>query len=305
MSQKKLVSVIIPTYKRAKNLTRAIDSVLNQTYKNVEIIVVDDNEPSSKYRLETKKIMEKYQNLNNVIYLTHEKNKGGSAARNTGFRFSKGEYIMFLDDDDEFLPIKIEAQVNCLDNLDESWGVCYTNYIRKNNGVTTYYSAEKREGYLLTEVLMRNLFVHAGCNLMIRRSVVKEVQGFDESFVRNQDIEFLARILMKYKIAHVDVLGLVKHFDDRQPISKSYEEITEYYLEKFNPIIRNLPEEDSKKVYKMIDLQSFRNYILSSGKRKKALKLVLSGNLSIILVIRYMFHLINRKIRKKVYGFKI
>lgn len=304
MAPQKLVSVIIPTYKRADNLSRALDSILKQTYKNIEVIVVDDNNPATEYRRSTEGFMKKYEAYTNIVYLKHEKNKNGSAARNTGFRQSTGDYIMFLDDDDELLPKKVVAQVNCLNSLDESWGACYTNYIRKNNGVTFVNNAEKREGYLLREVLMRNLFVHAGCNLMIRRSVVAEINGFDETFIRNQDIEFLSRILVKYKLAYVDVMGLIKHFEDRQPINISFEEITEHYMKKFSTIINELSEEDQNKVHQMIKLQLFRNYITSNGKRKQALKQVQSGELSLGLITKYMLHLLNRKLSKKAYGFK-
>ena len=96
-----LVSVIIPTYKRPDYLDRAIDSVLNQTYNNIEIIVVDDNNPNTEGRERTEKIMRRYENNPHVIYIKHEYNKNGSAARNTGFKASHGVYLAFLDDDDQ------------------------------------------------------------------------------------------------------------------------------------------------------------------------------------------------------------
>lgn len=305
MRVEQLVSVIIPTYKRADTLPRAIDSVLKQTYKNIEILVVDDNDPLSNYRRDTEDVMRKYQHFTNVIYLRHERNKNGSAARNTGFRHSNGEYIMFLDDDDEFLPEKVGAQVECLNRLDDSWGACYTNYVREKNGVITVYGAEKREGRLLKEELMRNLFVHAGSNLMIRKTIVDEIEGFDESFMRNQDIEFLSRILIKYKLAYVDVMGLVVHIHERISSKKNFEEITAEYLKKFAPIINNLSEDDRNSIAKMINLQIFRNRITSVGERKKAVQQVLSGDLSLGLMCRYLFYLLNRKISKKAYGFKM
>ena len=98
-----LVSVIIPTFQRAKYIERAIDSVLNQTYKNFEIIVVDDNDQESEARKEMIKRMDKYSSDSRIIYIKHEKNKNGAAARNTGINVAKGEYITFLDDDDYFL----------------------------------------------------------------------------------------------------------------------------------------------------------------------------------------------------------
>lgn len=305
MSESKLVSIIIPTYKRADTLSRAIDSVLRQTYKNLEIIVVDDNNPASESRKHTEKAMEKYRNCNKVLYIKHEKNKNGSAARNTGFRHSSGQYIMFLDDDDEFMPDKVKAQVGLLDSLDNSWGACYTNYVRKLKGKIAAYGAEKRSGNLLTQELMRNLFIHAGSNLLIRRCVVDDIGGFDESFPRNQDVEFLIRILKKYKLGYIDIFGLVVNINYRTEKSiPDFICVTEQYIQKFKPIISLLPEKDQKRVYKMLHLQIFRHYI-SSWKIKTAAQTVIKNNIPIIDVIRYLVYLAKRFATKKAYGFDL
>src|SRR3989338_8677774 len=100
------VSVIIPTHNRPELLKRAVKSVLNQTYKDLEVIVVDDG-------LE-KRADETVNSFNDsrLKYIQHPEEKGGSAARNTGIKNSSGEFIAFLDDDDEWLPEKLEIQIN-------------------------------------------------------------------------------------------------------------------------------------------------------------------------------------------------
>ena len=103
-----LVTVVIPTYNRPVYLKRCIDSVLNQTYKRIEIIVVDDNNPDTEARKETEAIIAEFVSAGQVKYIQHERNKNGSAARNTGWKASHGEYITFLDDDDEIHATKIE-----------------------------------------------------------------------------------------------------------------------------------------------------------------------------------------------------
>src|SRR5699024_12674415 len=91
-----LVSVIIPTYGQPTNLITSINSVLDQDYSAVEIILVDDNNPDTDARLKTEKLMfENFNEISNVKYLKHEVNKNGSAARNTGFKYSHGKYICF------------------------------------------------------------------------------------------------------------------------------------------------------------------------------------------------------------------
>ena len=108
MNNTPLVSVVIPTYGRSNLLGRAIDSVLNQTYGNIEIIVVDDNGIGNSHQRQTEELLQKYIERNEIIYIKHQKNSGGSVARNTGIRSSKGEYVALLDDDDEWFPDKLE-----------------------------------------------------------------------------------------------------------------------------------------------------------------------------------------------------
>lgn len=105
------ISVVIPTYKRSDYLCKAIDSVLAQTYPNFEIIVVDDNGDDSPYRETTKETMQKYAEDPRVRYLPQPENKGGAVARNVGIGAAEGEFITFLDDDDEYLPEKLAVQI--------------------------------------------------------------------------------------------------------------------------------------------------------------------------------------------------
>lgn len=106
------VSVIIPTYKRAKFLIRAVNSVLFQTYENVEVVVVDDNGNGTKNQKAVETLLQKrFGNLEKLVYLKSESNVGGAAARNFGAGKSTGDYLCFLDDDDVFLPNKIKDQL--------------------------------------------------------------------------------------------------------------------------------------------------------------------------------------------------
>lgn len=301
----KLVSVIIPTFKRSDILSRAIDSVLAQRYKNVEIIVVDDNSPETNERTLTENVMSRYNDVDKIIYIKHDANRNGSAARNTGFGASQGYYVMFLDDDDEFTGDKISKQVERLEYLGESWGACYSDYIRKKHKRTVMYSAEKREGNLLKEELMRNLFIHAGSNLMLRRKVVEELGGFDESFTRNQDIEFMVRLLLKYKLAYTNELGLIVHTRETKVNFGNFENITRDYLKKFDHTIKSLPRNDQVDIYKMIGLQLVRFQIFSNKNIRKAFQLMKDESIGMVLTMRYFLHLFRRKITKKAYGFKL
>ena len=107
-----LISVIIPTYKRIDTLERALDSVFNQTYTNIELIVVDDNAKFPETREKVEKIIEKYNGK--IKLIKNKDNLGGGLSRNEGIKVASGKYIAFLDDDDEYYPEKLEKQYSLL-----------------------------------------------------------------------------------------------------------------------------------------------------------------------------------------------
>lgn len=185
MEENKLVSIIIPTYKRADMLSRAINSVLNQTYANIEVIVVDDNNPDTEYRKSTENVMQQYRDDHRVVYIQHEKNKNGAAARNTGLSISKGEFISFLDDDDSYLPQKIEKQVKYLN--EHKHNAVYCGRIQKGKEVLGKYSGD------LSQQILSLSFSPTTPALMFRSFAIKLIGGFDESFKRHQDFELLLR----------------------------------------------------------------------------------------------------------------
>lgn len=301
----KLVSIIIPTYKRPETLSRAINSVLNQTYRPIEIFVVDDNDPNTEYRESTEMVMKGYVNNPLITYIKHEKNKNGSAARNTGARYSKGAYLAFLDDDDEYLPTKIEAQVNRLEELNSSWGICYSRYYRKCGNKIISVSGETREGNVWFYELCRNFWHGGGTGPLVRRKVFMEVGGFDESFERNQDYEYMIKITKKYKLAFVDNIGHVCYVDAYHEIKQSYDMILNNFIKTFQKEIDTLPANDKVRFNRMIGLQSIRQYLFSEHDILKSYKVMKENNISIYLALKYICHLIYRKIFKISCGFDI
>lgn len=192
------VSVIIPTYKGSETLKRAIDSVLGQNgFDRFEIIVVDDNPPESRERKETETVMEQYRDNAEIQYVQHIRNLNGAAARNTGFRHSSGELICFLDDDDVFLPEKLRLQADYMDKHPE-FGASYTWRIQNCGDIVKY----NKTGNLEKEILLLDFFPTT-ITIMIRRACFEALNGFDESFWRHQDFEFLIRFFRKFKIGVV------------------------------------------------------------------------------------------------------
>lgn len=299
-----LVSVVIPTYSRPTFLKRCIESVLNQTYKNIEIFVVDDNNPDTDARRLTEEVMQQYANNPVVRYLQHEKNRNGSAARNTGWKKATGKYITYLDDDDEIANTKIEKQVECLENLDPSWGACYTGYrLIKEHG-DDQISTEKRCGNVYLDALMRTMFMGSGSNLFIRKSVVDEIGGYDESFQRNQDIEFMVRVLESHKLAYIDEV-LLTIYQEGQRVSRTFEQLDGYalhYLARFSDRIDALDKNNKERVISVISLERCR---VAFYKKKffKGIRILVANKVRIIYVIRYIRYLFHRARTRQSYGF--
>lgn len=185
-----LVSVVLPTHNRARLLERALRNVLAQTHRRLEIIVVDDASAD-----ETSAAVRGIGDAR-IHYLRHTSNKGGAAARNTGILAATGEYIAFLDDDDEWEPDKIEKQL-C---LMQHYAVTICGYHGEEQGLARRYQSRPTVG--LSE-LRRGFFRGGGTSaLMARTHVLREIL-FDESLPRCQDWDLCIRIAKRYEIGYL------------------------------------------------------------------------------------------------------
>jgi hypothetical protein BACCOPRO_00943 len=241
-----LVSVIIPTYARSLYIHRAIESILAQTYKNIEIIVVDDNGKGTENQIGTYQILKTYIEKQQIIYISHDKNRNGAAARNTGIFNAKGDYICFLDDDDEFFPDKIEKQVEVLINLDSSWGGVYCNsidrIIKKDKTIEKFIQNHPSKNLKEDLLLCKTRF--GSSSLMLRKEICIQIGGFDETFKRHQDWEFLVRILQQYKLKLVEPDKALIYYNilptnTNKPSNKNIATFREKYLEKFKTDIES------------------------------------------------------------------
>ena len=193
------VSVVIPTFKNRGGLQHSINSVVSQDYEGlIEIIIVDDNSPNSKYRILTERLMERYKDNPKVIYLKHDVNKNGAAARNTGIKASNGDFVALLDDDDIFLPGKLTKQINfLLENPKYDAAYCLARQNGKIRSNRILCGNCSRDIFLLES----NFFTPT---LIFRREALLALNGFDESFRRHQDYELLLRFFNKgYQIGCV------------------------------------------------------------------------------------------------------
>jgi glycosyltransferase involved in cell wall biosynthesis len=186
------VSIVIPTYNRVKLLERAIESVLSQTFKNFELIVVDDASTDG-----TEKLMERYCRLDGrVEYVRLEQNTKGTKPRNVGIMKSKGKFIALLDSDDEWVANKLEVQLNFIKETNRSNVVCFTNLLIKENGKLLRRSYNKKYyGQDIIDYMFINntdTWVQAS-TYMFEAELGKETL-FDPELRKHQDIDFCLRL---------------------------------------------------------------------------------------------------------------
>ncbi len=269
------ISVIIPTYNDAKTISRAISSALGQTVSVDEIIIVDDDSED-----DTKAVVQAFDD-DRIEYVRHDQNQGGSAARNTGLEYASGDYIAYLDADDEWLPRKLEKQLDELKSRSNSWVAVHCNRtwdVSLHSKVAFALSAiigrkkseVPKEGgdELIKEVLTLNLSTGAS-TLLVKRGTVEAIGGFDPEFPRHQDWEFLIRILQQGKIAYVDESMVIKHGTGR-PSVEAYEEGKQVLLTNFVDEIEEL-EAKGYDITHIQQLQLTKLYI-ADGKLREGFK---------------------------------
>lgn len=211
-----LVSVVIPTYKRGgRFLERALYSALNQTYTNYEIIVVDDNDPETSYRRETEMAIAKFSNYPRIRYIRHGKNMGGAVARNTGIREAKGSWVAFLDDDDEWLPAKIEKQIEKAEQSNVP-NLAFIYCILKRvdgQGNIKGFRGRRISGNLLKYQMMHR--ITKTTSMLVKKDVLNAINGF-RALDCGQDYDLILRILaFGYEIEIVEeVLAVVYEHND-------------------------------------------------------------------------------------------
>ncbi|MBW1707097.1 MAG: glycosyltransferase [Deltaproteobacteria bacterium] len=210
------VSIIIPTYNRAHLVERAINSVLNQTYCDFELIVVDDASTDNTQEV-IKSIGDK-----RIRYIRHGANRGGSAARNTGIGLSEGKYIALLDDDDEWLPAKLEKQVNAFEEVSDKVGLIYTgSEVREegNNAPLKTYIPRFR-GNVRNRLLMGPT-VCGSQSVLIKRECFSKAGVFDESLKSCQDWDMWKRISEDYDFDFVPAV-LARTYLHSEQISSNF-----------------------------------------------------------------------------------
>ena len=222
------ISVIIPTYNRKHTLQRAIDSVLAQTFKPYEIIIVDDGSKDG-----TKEWL--LQNYPSVQYI-HQPNNGVSSARNKGIQISQGSWIALLDSDDEWMPEKLEYQSKFIEvNRDSSF--CHTNEIWIRNGVRVNQMKKHKKygGDIFKHCL--DICRISPSSSIIKKDVFEEVGAFDESLTVCEDYDLWLRVTAKFNILFLDEPLIKKYGGHLDQLSRVPEGIEQYRIRSLEKIL--------------------------------------------------------------------
>lgn len=216
-----LVTAVITTYKRKPEVVkRALNSIIEQTYNNIEIFVINDCPADKKLVKELRKMIVESSRNRRVNYIVVENNGGACKARNIAIERATGKYFACLDDDDEWLPEKIELQVQALEKQ-KGAAIAYCNailrYVDQGKDVTRFVERQK-EGDIYFEQIEKNNI--GSCSFpMFRTDVLKEVGGFDINMPALQDWELYFRVLKKYKAVYVHKPVAIYYFYNGERIS--------------------------------------------------------------------------------------
>ncbi len=235
------VTVVIPTYNRASLLPRAIRSVLAQTFSDFELLIVDDASSDN-----TEEVVAGFAGPQ-ISHIRRQRNRGLAAARNTGIAAARGEFIAFLDDDDEWLPRKLETQVAIFDAAPARVGAvhCGSVTIVSETGKTVVRLRPTCRGNLYPRLrYFPNFLSIGGSTLMFRRGCFGRVGLFDEQFVVHQQYEMWFRVAREFEFESTpEVLvrcylhGEASHISDNLPrridatekfVAKHFEELRKY-----------------------------------------------------------------------------
>ncbi|MHB1286996.1 MAG: glycosyltransferase family 2 protein [Leptospirales bacterium] len=226
-----MISVILPTHNRATLVTLAVESVLNQTFQDIELIVVDDGSTDN-----TEETLRPY--LSRIHYI-HQSQGGPGKARNRGIQEARGEYIAFIDDDDIWLPFKLELQIGLLLKHPELALVCTNFKVFDSKGecdsfIEQYFGLFKRTGMKFDNIFQNKELISSRMpnesvphsryfywgqvfptvfqgslifqsSILARKKIFQEMGGYDEALSDNEDYKICLKICQKYSIGYVDI----------------------------------------------------------------------------------------------------
>ena len=258
------ISVIIPTYNREDYISETIQSVLNQTYKDFEIIVIDDGSTDN-----TKKRLEPYLSK---IKLIEQRNHERAVSRNKGVKNSSGEYIAFLDSDDLWAKDKLEKQVEVLDNKRDTilvYGQCLRVNEKSKKIKTAKRQTKGYSGFVFEKLLFRNFIISP--TPLIRRQDFEKTSGFETKYIPYEDWEYWIRFSLLGKFHFLQDPLAYYRIHPQQSVkltnAKKIEEVTTLLLEDSFKL-KEVKPEITKKSLGLANLRFSYWYLLANENEK-------------------------------------
>ncbi len=256
-----LVSVVIPTYNRSDVLTRAINSVLMQDFKDYELIIVDDGSTDR-----TREILDGYSTR---IRIAVQQHAGVSAARNRGIELASGELIAFLDSDDEWLPLKLGKQVQRW-NSNKTDFICHTDeiWIRGGRIISQKAIHRKQGGWFFERALERCLI--SPSSAIISAPLLEKVGGFDESLPAAEDYDLWLRVTAFHEVDFIPEALVIKHGGRPDQLSITTVAIDRYRI---RAIVKILSERDLPLPYRKAAEKELKRKcrIVAQGYKKRGM----------------------------------
>lgn len=264
-----LISVIIPVYNREKFIKESMISVINQTYKNFELIIYNDGS-TDKTDESIKKVCKLYPSYK-IKYINSPNNKGPSFARNRGVEIANGEYIAFLDSDDLWLKNKLSTQIKYM--IDNNWQICQTEeiWIRNGKRVNPQQKHKKHSGYIFDKAL--KLCIVSPSAVMMKKYIFYEFGGFDETLPACEDYDLWLKISSKYPIYLIEKKLVIKRGGHEDQLSKKIPCLDKYRIYSLDKILKgNLTTEQKKLAIEELNRKCliYINGLLKRGKKNEA-----------------------------------
>tara|TARA_B110000467_G_scaffold155123_1_gene167098 strand:+ start:1467 stop:2303 length:837 start_codon:yes stop_codon:yes gene_type:complete len=254
------ISVVIPTFNRLIYLERAIKSVLNQTIKVNEIIIVDDgsNDGTSEF------IHSKYPELKYIF----QSNSGVSAARNVGITTAKSNWIAFLDSDDEWVNNKLKEQVTQLE-LEPEINFCHSNelWIRNGNKIKQKNSHQKFGGLIFDKCLDKCRI--SPSTVICKKTLLIKLEGFDEDFFICEDYDLWLRVTSQNPVLYIDKPLIIKYGGHHDQLSINSEGTEKYHIKSLEKLIKQDFPHEQQTLMKNMLIKKLKIYANGAKKRGK------------------------------------
>ncbi len=245
------ISVIIPAYNRADLLPRTIESVARQTFKPLEVIIVDDQSPDDTAAV-CARLVHEYRDQLDIKYIPHEKNKGEGGSRNTGIRNARGSYIAFLDSDDEWISEKLERQAEFIVHHKVDGVFCESYLVNNGDYKNAQQTSIDHDSIIADHLLTRGCGYGTGTNLLIARQVIVD-HPFDESLRLFVDVDWLYRVAQ-----HADIRvmheGLAYYHKAPMRAGSYVREHADIFMKKYGRVIAPWPW------YKKCQVRAYMNW---------------------------------------------